>query len=181
MDSYITVYLYSLQTFMIFSLSNFTRFVCRQGIKTTIRTVRTWTTPKFIYFTSGGMHRTQDWSTRILNTCREFWYLFTVRYYCEWYFIFWTFYNILFLLCPIITAFAAFVFCICMTNVDGCEGPLHLLLTTVIGISIAFLLISLLMLCRLPQAVESLSFRVRKSIIYLLYITSFYGIVAFNI
>ncbi|XP_015372138.1 PREDICTED: high affinity cationic amino acid transporter 1-like [Diuraphis noxia] len=56
--------------------------------------------------------------------------------------------------------FAAFVFCVCMTNVDYYEGPLQLLLTIVIGISVSIMLISLLMLCKLPQAIENLSFKV---------------------
>lgn len=60
----------------------------------------------------------------------------------------------------LVYTFAAIVFCICMTNIDNCEGPLQLSLTIVIGISVIILLISILMLCKLPQAVENLSFRV---------------------
>ncbi|XP_025199416.1 cationic amino acid transporter 2-like [Melanaphis sacchari] len=60
----------------------------------------------------------------------------------------------------LVYTFAAFVFSICMTNVDGREGPLQLLLIIMTGISFVFLLISLFMLCRLPQAIENLTFRV---------------------
>jgi len=59
-------------------------------------------------------------------------------------------------------AFSACVFCISMVNVDCYEGAFQLPLIIVIAVSITVSLLSMLMLHRLPQAIENLAFRVRK-------------------
>lgn len=64
--------------------------------------------------------------------------------------------NNLFLL----TAIIASVFCVCLANVDNFDGFFQLLLIIVIIVSAAISTVIMLMLYRLPQAIESLSFKV---------------------
>lgn len=56
----------------------------------------------------------------------------------------------------------AFLLCISMANMYCYGGNFVALLTVIACISTGIILIVMLMLCRLPQAVEQLSFKVRK-------------------
>lgn len=59
-----------------------------------------------------------------------------------------------------VTGITAFVFCICIANIE-CHGGAYMLpITIVIAISVTILLTILVMLYRLPQAIETLSFKV---------------------
>jgi len=60
----------------------------------------------------------------------------------------------------IIYSVTACVFCICVVNWNLYDGNVQLALSIVICISAIILLTSMLMLSRLPQAIESLSFKV---------------------
>ncbi|KAL4112647.1 hypothetical protein QTP88_016395 [Uroleucon formosanum] len=60
----------------------------------------------------------------------------------------------------LIYTFSACVFCISMVNVDCYDGAFYFPLIVVIAVSITVSLLSMLMLHRLPQAIENLAFRV---------------------
>uniref|UniRef100_A0A2S2R0K3 High affinity cationic amino acid transporter 1 n=1 Tax=Sipha flava TaxID=143950 RepID=A0A2S2R0K3_9HEMI len=60
----------------------------------------------------------------------------------------------------VIYSITAFVFCLCMANIECYDGVYMFPITVVIGISVIILLIVLLMLYRLPQAIETLPFKV---------------------
>lgn len=55
---------------------------------------------------------------------------------------------------------AAFVFCICLVNIDRFKNTFQFLMKITIGFSAVVLLITMLMLKRQPEAIESLSFKV---------------------
>jgi len=59
-------------------------------------------------------------------------------------------------------ALIAFVFCASLANIDCYEGTYKLPLAIIIVISFIMLLIIMLMLHKLPQAIENLSFKVRN-------------------
>lgn len=64
-----------------------------------------------------------------------------------------------------VTAITAGVFCICVVNWNAYQGNVQLALSVTICVSLAILLIVMLMLSRLPQAIENLSFKVWYNLI----------------
>ncbi|KAE9526702.1 hypothetical protein AGLY_013350 [Aphis glycines] len=59
-----------------------------------------------------------------------------------------------------VTAITACIFCISVVNWDSHQGSVRLILSFIIGLSAIILLVVTLMLNRLPQAIESLPFKV---------------------
>lgn len=160
------------------------------GTETTPCPVRISTTPKCTYCINGWICRTRKRPTRTRNTCRECWFFSTVRFndfvqivvsYRIVFFInnsvaeskifvhnnisrvvrlsgfkwLWLFLMLCFV------ASTAFVFCICTANLDYCDGLFQYAIMFVIGVSAVILVIIMLMLYRLPQAIENLSFKVK--------------------
>lgn len=60
-----------------------------------------------------------------------------------------------------VTAITACIFCISVVNWDSHQDTVRLILSFIIGLSAIILLVVTLMLNRLPQAIESLPFKVR--------------------
>lgn len=60
-----------------------------------------------------------------------------------------------------VAAVTASVFCICLANWTSYEGSVQAAISMIICISFIILLIIMLMLNRLPQAIENLPFKVR--------------------
>lgn len=60
-----------------------------------------------------------------------------------------------------VTAITACILCISVVNWDSHQDSVRLILSFIIGLSAIILLVVTLMLNRLPQAIESLPFKVR--------------------
>lgn len=151
--------------------------IYRSGTETTPYPVRISTTLKYMSCINGWICQTQKRRTRTLNTYRECWFFSTV---CCWLFAnLW--YHIVFIIIQLcefevfvryidsnnydwswcfVVASTAFVFCICLANIEYCEGLFQYAIMLVIGVSAVILVIIMFMLYRLPQAIENLSFKV---------------------
>jgi len=70
--------------------------------------------------------------------------------------------------CVCVAAVTACVFCVCVVNWHVYDGIVELALNITICVSAIILLTAVLMLSRLPQAVESLPFKVRRHCFYFL-------------
>lgn len=62
-----------------------------------------------------------------------------------------------------VTAITACILCICVVNLRHFDGTVLLILNVIICTSVTILLITMIMMKRLPQAIENLSFKVRNS------------------
>lgn len=60
-----------------------------------------------------------------------------------------------------VAAVVASVFCICVVNWNSFEGIFYTLLNITIGVSLVIMLTVTMLLNRLPQAIETLPFKVR--------------------